>query len=58
MFYGYVFGAALMIAAGMVAAVLGVKAERRSLEEVAQPLSVTDVELGPAAGEAQGAATA
>jgi MFS family permease len=57
-FYGYLFGAALMIAAGIVAAVFGVKAERQSLEAVAKPLSVTDVELGPAAGEAQGAATA
>jgi len=56
-FYGYLFGAALMIAAGIVAAIFGVKAERQSLEAVAKPLSATEVELGPAAGQARGAAT-
>lgn len=33
-------GAALMCAAGLVAAFLAVKAERRSLEDIAEPLSV------------------
>ncbi len=39
-FAGYVVGAALMIAAAVVAAVLGVAAERRTLEEIAEPLSL------------------
>jgi MFS family permease len=34
-------GAALMCAAGLVAAFLAIKAERRSLEDIATPLSVT-----------------
>jgi MFS family permease len=36
---GYLFGAVLMIAAALVTLRLGVNAERRSLEEVAPPLS-------------------
>jgi MFS family permease len=36
--YGYLLAAALMLAAAAVAAVLGVDAERRSLEEIAPPL--------------------
>ena len=39
-------GAALMILAGIVEIFLGVKAERRSLEDIAQPLTATDT--GPA----------
>jgi len=35
-------GAALMILAGLVEIFLGVKAERRSLEDIAQPLPATD----------------
>jgi MFS family permease len=38
-FYGYLFAAALMIAAALVALVYGVAAERQSLEKVARPLS-------------------
>ncbi len=38
-FYGYAFGAALMIGAAVVAALYAVRAERRSLEDVATPLS-------------------
>jgi MFS family permease len=38
-FMGYALGAALMLIAAAVAAKLGVAAERRALEEVAQPLS-------------------
>ena len=39
-FHGYLLGAVLMLAAGVVAAVWGVAAERRPLESVAAPLSV------------------
>ena len=38
-FYGYLFGAALMIAAAVIAALYAVRAERRTLEDVATPLS-------------------
>jgi MFS family permease len=38
-FYGYLLGAALMILGGVVELVLGVPAERKSLEEIAPPLS-------------------
>ena len=39
---GYFIGAALMVAGGIVAAFLGVKAEGQSLESIAQPLTVDD----------------
>jgi MFS family permease len=39
LFLGYLLGAAVMVIGGVVAAVLGVAAEGRSLEEVATPLS-------------------
>jgi MFS family permease len=39
---GYFIGAALMIAGGIIEAVLGVKAEGRSLESIAQPLTAED----------------
>ncbi|MEV4704494.1 MFS transporter [Actinoplanes sp. NPDC049316] len=45
----FVIGAALMIAAGLVEAVLGVKAERQSLEQLATPLSAAE----PAASAAR-----
>ena len=38
-FYGYLFGAAMMGAAALVAAFYAIKAEGRALEDVAQPLS-------------------
>ena len=38
---GYVIGAIIMVAGGLVAWFLGVDAERRSLEEIANPLSAT-----------------
>jgi len=38
---GYVFGAVLMLAAAVVECVLGVAAERRSLEDIAAPLSAS-----------------
>jgi MFS family permease len=41
LFLGYLLGAAVMIAGGIVAIVFGVAAERRSLEEIATPLSAT-----------------
>jgi len=41
-FAGYALGAALMIAAAIVAALWGVAAERKSLEEVARPLASAD----------------
>jgi MFS family permease len=39
-FWGYLLGAVLMIAAGLVAVFLAVNAERRSLEDIAKPLTV------------------
>jgi MFS family permease len=47
LFYGYLLGAAIMIAGGVVAAVLAVDAEGKSLEDVASPL--TAVKKGPSA---------
>lgn len=37
--YGYLLGGALMVAAGILEAVLGLATERRSLEDIAPPLS-------------------
>jgi MFS family permease len=37
--YGYLAGAALMIGAGVVEALVGVDAERKSLESITDPLS-------------------
>jgi MFS family permease len=39
---GYFIGAGLMIAAGLVEVFLGVNAERKSLEDIADPLSLAD----------------
>jgi MFS family permease len=39
MFYGYLLGAGVMIVGGVVAIVLGVAAEGKSLEDIATPLS-------------------
>ena len=52
---GYFLGAGLVIAGGIVAAFLGVKAEGRSLEDIAKPLTAEDAETGdqrPAAAHA------
>ncbi len=49
---GYFVGAALMIAGGIVEAFLGVKAEGRSLESIAQPLTAEDPDLGATSGGA------
>ena len=40
--FGYFLGAALMIAGGVVAIFLGVKAEGQSLESIAMPLTAVD----------------
>jgi len=40
--YGYFLGGVLMLGGGVVAALLGVNAERRSLEDVAPPLSAVE----------------
>ena len=45
---GYYIGAALMVAGGIVAAFLGVKAEGQSLESIARPLTAEDDDPGPA----------
>jgi MFS family permease len=42
LFIGYLAGAALMLLAGLVELALGVDAERRSLEDIARPLSAAD----------------
>ncbi len=41
LFVGYLIGAGVMIAGGIVAAVFGVAAERQSLEDIATPLNAT-----------------
>ena len=46
LFYGYLVGAAIMITGGIVALVYGVDAERKSLEDVARPLSRVDTQPG------------
>jgi len=40
LFGGYLFGAALMVAAGLVAAFFAVAAERKPLEHVTRPLGL------------------
>jgi MFS family permease len=40
-------GAVLMIAGGLVEVIFGVKAEQKSLEDIAQPLTAADAESGP-----------
>jgi MFS family permease len=39
LFYGYLLGAGVMVVGGVVAAVLGVAAEQKSLEDIATPLA-------------------
>src|SRR5947209_5960012 len=41
-FYGYLLGALLMAAAGLVEILFGVNAERKSLEDIARPLSFVE----------------
>jgi MFS family permease len=42
LFGGYLLGAVLMVAAGLIAAFFAVRAERKPLEEVARPLAFVD----------------
>jgi len=49
--YGYLLGAALMIAAGVVEIFLGVEAAQKQLEDVAKPLTAEDAEAQEARGE-------
>ena len=44
MFWGYILGAALMIGAGIVQAVIGIEAAQKNLEDVAKPLSAEAAE--------------
>jgi MFS family permease len=53
-FYGYLLGATLMIAAGVIEAIWGVEAARRSLEEIAAPLSLASFRPGPSTDGAGG----
>jgi MFS family permease len=53
LFWGYLLGAAVMILGGVVAAFLGVAAERRSLEDIASPLSAVRRGTTRAEGAAQ-----
>jgi hypothetical protein len=43
-FLGYLVGAGLMIVGGLSELVLGVNAERKSLEDIAVPLTAVDVQ--------------
>jgi MFS family permease len=43
-FWGYILGAALMIVAGIIQALIGIEAARKDLEEIATPLSAEAVE--------------
>jgi len=43
-FWGYILGAALMIGAGIVQAIIGIEAAQRNLEDVAKPLSAEAAE--------------
>jgi MFS family permease len=43
-FIGYIIGAALMIVAGIIQALIGIEAARRDLEDIATPLSAESAE--------------
>ena len=59
LFIGYLVGAGVMIAGGIVAAVLGVDAEGRSLEDIATPLSAVRSRMSESmSGLTSGAAAA
>jgi MFS family permease len=45
LFLGYMIGVALMLGAALLEAVMGVRAERRSLEDIAAPLSSVSYDL-------------
>jgi len=44
--WGYIVGAVMMMAGGIIARVIGVDAERKSLEDIATPLSAAGVPAG------------
>jgi hypothetical protein len=46
-FYGYLFGAALMVITVPVVLFFGVATERKSLESIADPLSLAQAQTGP-----------
>jgi hypothetical protein len=48
---GYLLGAALMIAAGIVEIFLGVEAAQKQLEDIAKPLTAEDAEAAEARGD-------
>jgi MFS family permease len=50
-FYGYLFGATLMVAAGLVELFFGIHAERQSLENIAKPLSAVGDHEGYPTGQ-------
>ncbi|WP_138756704.1 MFS transporter [Modestobacter altitudinis] len=56
LFYGYLLGAGVMVVGGLVAAVLGVSAEGRSLEDVATPLAARNAQTRRPGTRAEGAA--
>src|SRR4051794_12400831 len=56
LFWGYLLGAGVMIAGGLIAAVLGVNAEGKSLEDVATPLSARNAQTRRPVTRAEGAA--
>jgi MFS family permease len=56
LFYGYLLGAGVMIVGGLVAAVLGVSAEGKSLEDVAAPLAARNTPVRRPGARAEGAA--
>jgi MFS family permease len=57
LFIGYLIGAGVMLIGGIVAAFLGVDAEQKSLEDIAQPLSAARPTHSAANGAARPAAT-
>ncbi len=46
-FWALALGAGLMIVGGIVELLLGIRAERKGLEEVAMPLTAADAEAEP-----------
>jgi MFS family permease len=58
LFIGYLIGAGVMLIGGIVAAFLGIDAEQKSLEDIAQPLSAArPTQSAPANGAPRPAAT-
>ena len=53
LFWGYIMGALIMIAGGVVAMFLGVNAEGKSLEDIASPLAARRTGFTRAEGSAR-----